>query len=42
MRSHADGEVADFTHEAEVIATNLTGLAITAEVVVPRMIAAGK
>lgn len=33
-------DVADMTHDADTFATNLTGLGITAEVVIPRMIAA--
>jgi NAD(P)-dependent dehydrogenase (short-subunit alcohol dehydrogenase family) len=33
-------DLADPSHEAEVFATNLTGAVITAEVVIPRMIAA--
>lgn len=35
-------DLADMTHDADTFATNLTGLAITAEVVIPRMIAAGR
>lgn len=35
-------DLADMTHDADTFATNLTGLSITAEVVIPRMIAAGK
>jgi len=31
-------DLADFAHEADVFATNLAGLVITAEVIVPRMI----
>ncbi|NVB82012.1 MAG: SDR family NAD(P)-dependent oxidoreductase [Kofleriaceae bacterium] len=33
-------DLADMTHDADTFATNLTGLGITAEVVIPRMIAA--
>ena len=33
-------DFADMTHDADVFTTNLTGIAVTAEVVIPRMIAA--
>lgn len=33
-------DFADMTHDADVFTTNLTGLAVTAEVVIPRMVGA--